>query len=79
MPSASRNEKLEALLAAKYELEGCDEGEKAECLRRFDSLLTPILAEHPNVSRYEILEAIGAAYRSYKAARLRSQSRRETL
>ena len=79
MSSGSRNESLEALLVAKYELECCEEGEKEDRLKTFDGLLAPILPNHSDVSRSDIVEAIGVAYRTYKAARIRAQRRRETI
>jgi len=79
MSSESRSEPLEALLAAKYELECCEDGEKAECSKRLENCIAEILQNHPRVSRAELIEAIGFKYREYKAARLRAQRRCETL
>ncbi|HYR59567.1 MAG TPA: hypothetical protein VEO95_13090 [Chthoniobacteraceae bacterium] len=79
MSSGSRNEALEALLESKYELECCEEGDKNECARRFENCVGAILADHPKVSRAELIEAIGPRYREFKAARLQAQHRRETL
>lgn len=78
MSSESRNEKLERLLAAKYELECCDEEEKALYLRNFERLLDESL-KGSNVSRFALTEAIRVAYIEYKRARAKSQRRRDTL
>jgi hypothetical protein len=78
MSSESRNEKLEQLLAAKYELECCDEEEKALYLANFERLLDETL-KGSNVSRFGLVEAIRAAYVDYKRARARSQRRRDTI
>lgn len=70
---------MEALLAAKYDLEFCEDGEKHEYMRRFEVCASSILNKHPHISRSQLIEAIGAKYREYKAARIRAQRRRETL
>lgn len=79
MSSESRNELLEKLLAAKYDLECCDDGEKGDVARHFESCIAEVLQSHPTISRSDLIEAIGFKYREYKAARLRAQRRRETL
>ena len=79
MPSGSRNEALECLLQAKYELECCEDGDKEHCMKAFDNCVSEILKTCPNVSRGELLEAISDRYREFKSARLRAQRRRETL
>jgi hypothetical protein len=78
MSSGSRNEKLETLLAAKYELECCDDDEKAAYLANYERLLDAAL-EGSNVSRFGLTEAIRAAYIDYKKARAKSQRRRDTI
>lgn len=79
MSSESRNELLESLLGAKYDLECCDDGEKGDAARHFESCVAEVLKSHPKISRLELIEAIGFKYREYKIARLRAQRRRETL
>lgn len=78
MSSATRNEKLERLLAARYELEYCDDEEKASYLANYERLLDDALRDS-NVSRFGLTEAIRTAYIDYKKARARSQRRRDTL
>ena len=78
MSLESRNEQLEGLLAAKYELECCDDDEKASYLANYERLLDKAL-ENSNVSRFGLTEAIRTAYIDYKKARVRSQRRRDTL
>ena len=79
MSSGSRNDALEALLESKYEPEFCEDGEKAECAKRFNKCVIAVSKEHPLVSRNELIEAIGERHREFKMARLRAQRRRETL
>lgn len=79
MSSASRSEPLEALLAAKYELECCEEAEKPECTAQQEACIAAVLRDHPKISRGDLIEAIGPRYREYRVARLRAQRRRETL
>lgn len=79
MSSASRNERLEALLAAKFELECCDDEEKAECLHQFEKLVADTLNAHPAVSKGDLIEAIAFKYHEYKAARAKAQRKKETL
>jgi len=79
MSSGSRNEELESLLEAKYELEFCEDGEKEACFKAFEQRISGILEMHPGISRSELIEAIGSRYREFKSARIRAQRRRETL
>jgi hypothetical protein len=79
MSSESRNETLEALLEAKYELEHCDDADKAEWAQKFDRVLADLLQKHPKLSRGDIVEAICFKYREYKASRVRFQRRRESI
>jgi len=78
MSSESRNEELEKLLAAKYELEFCDDDEKATYLANYERLLDKAL-ENSNVSRFGLTEAIRTAYIEYKRARAKSQRRRDSI
>jgi hypothetical protein len=78
MSSGTRNEKLERVLAAKYELECCDDEEKATYLLNYERLLDEVL-QGSNVSRFGLTEAIREAYIEYKKARAKSQRRRDTL
>jgi hypothetical protein len=78
MSSGTRNEKLERVLAAKYELECCDDDEKASYLSNYERLLDEVL-QGSNVSRFGLTEAIQQAYIDYKRARAKSQRRRDTL
>jgi hypothetical protein len=78
MSSGTRNEKLERVLAAKYELECCDDEEKASYLLNYERLLDEVL-QGSNVSRFGLTEAIRQAYIDYKKARAKSQRRRDTL
>jgi len=79
MSSESRNEQLEGILSAKFDLEHCDDEEKSECSKNLDRLISETLAIHPNVSRLDLIEAIRFKYREYKALRLKAQRRKETL
>ena len=79
MSLASRNEQLEAILAAKFDLECCSDNEKAECIDYLNRLLMELLAAHPKVSRDDLIEAISFKYNEYRAARIRAQRRTETL
>ena len=79
MSSASRNDLLEAILAAKFDLEHCEDEDKAACSRVFESRLSEVLRLHPTISRGDLIEAIAFKYREYKAARIKAQRRRETL
>ncbi len=79
MSLGTRNEKLERLLAAKYELECCcDDDEKAVYLSNFELLLDETLAGK-NISRSALIEALKFAYVEYRRERSRAQRRRETL
>ena len=79
MSSESRSEALETILAAKYELECCEDGEKGDCSAHLESCIAKVLEGNPGISRSDLIDAIGFKYREYKAARLRAQRRRETL
>lgn len=78
MSSESRNQKLERLLAAKYELECCDDDEKAMYLANYERLLDEVL-QNSNVSRFGLTEAIRPAYIEYRRSRVKSQRRRDTI
>lgn len=79
MCSASRNEQLERILTAKYDLECCDYEDKAECSAMFEKLISEALEAHPTVSRGDLIEAINFKYHEFKAARISAQRKRETL
>lgn len=79
MSSRSRNETLERILAAKYDLESCEDSKKASYAQELESLINGVLEKHPGLSRNDLLEAIALAYREYKAAQLNAQRRRMSL
>ena len=78
MSSPSRNEQLEKLLAAQYELESCDPQFKKECLTYFESLIDEVIAEH-NCSRTELIVALKSKMIEYRRAKLMAERRRQTL
>lgn len=65
MSSASRNEQLEALLAAQYALKTCDDSEKEIFYKRWNTLLDNCLSDHPGISRMDLVEAINSRYVEY--------------
>jgi len=79
MSSGSRNELLESLLAAKYDLDCCEDKEKAEMMAKLERVIQQVLVEHPTISRNDLLEGISDRYREYRAARIRAQRRRDSV
>ena len=76
MSSAQKNENLRAILAARYDLECCDDAEKAHYLKELNRLLDEVLEAKPSISRYSLLEALLPEYEDYRAGRRRAQRRR---
>ena len=71
----SRHPEVEAILQAWYELETCAGHEKTQRLRRFHALLDESLAkaEIKGVSKNELKELLGDAYREFKLAKRREE------
>jgi hypothetical protein len=66
--SLDRHELLSKILETKYELEICEERQKARLLANLNSLLDQAIGG-TNISRYELIEALRhrmAAYRSQR-------------
>ena len=55
---------LEAILAARYDYDTCDDTLKAETLSRYEKLADSVLRGTP-FSRYQLAEALAPRYREY--------------
>jgi len=69
MSSESRNEILETLLATRYAMVNCSESEKDAHARRFHEMVDLVLEKHPEVNRYDLLEAIRDKFIEYSRNR----------
>jgi hypothetical protein len=63
-----REERIEAILAAWYELQNCAPSETAKWSRQRDALLDAAIAGTRSC-RQELLEALGSRFNDYKLAR----------
>jgi len=68
----SRNPELEALLQAKYELDGSAEEQRDAFLRRYHALLDRAIVRSalPGLTRHEVEESLAGPYREFRRARL---------
>ena len=69
----SRNPKLEAYLAARWELEQCEPADKASRLQTLGEITRECLDQHRGISPQELAALTGDAYREY------SRTKREEL
>jgi hypothetical protein len=76
--SSERHDLLQKILAAKYDLEICEERAKARMLANLNALLDKALIGTTH-SRYELLEALGDKMADYRAARHRQENPWATL
>lgn len=65
----SNPEKLDRILAARYEAEYAEPNQKQELQAHVDALATEILAEHPRLSRWELMRLLQFRYSQYRIAR----------
>jgi hypothetical protein len=70
--SLERNELLTKILVAKYELEVCEESDKARLLANLNTLLDQAIGQR-NISHYELLEALRDRMIEYRAARKKQE------
>jgi hypothetical protein len=70
--SLDRHELLTKILQAKYELEICEERDKARRLANLNTLLDQAIGQR-NLSRYELLEALRDRMADYRAQRRRQE------
>jgi hypothetical protein len=70
--SLDRHELLSKILAAKYELEICEERHKARLLANLNSLLDQAIGD-TNLSRYELVEALHDRMREYRFQRRKQE------
>jgi hypothetical protein len=63
-----REERIEAILAAWYELVNCAPSERARCRDRRNALLDQAIAGTRSC-RQELLEALGPRFKDFKLAR----------
>lgn len=66
--SLDRHELLSKILAAKYELEVCEERDKARLLACLNRLLDDAIGQR-NLSRYDLLEALRDRMAEYRKQR----------
>jgi hypothetical protein len=71
----SRQPEIEAILQAWYDLETCAQSEKTQCLRKIHQLLDEAIAraDIKGVSRNELKELLGEAFREFKRAKKREE------
>jgi hypothetical protein len=74
----ARNPELEAILQARYDLETCEPGQKAECRACLDALILAALtkAGKKDLSPRAFIEVTAAAYQEFKLARKREERAR---
>jgi hypothetical protein len=74
----ARNPELEAILQARYDLETCEPGQKAECRVRLDALILEALAKagKEDLSPRTFIEVTARAYQEFKLARKREERTR---
>ncbi|MBM3832916.1 MAG: hypothetical protein FJ403_06525 [Verrucomicrobia bacterium] len=74
----ARNPKLEAILAARWEAEGCTPAEKAPKLAIVKQLVEQALVKARSDTAHwrELLAATESEYRDFRAERLKEQARR---
>jgi hypothetical protein len=74
----ARNPELEAILQARYDLETCEPGQKAECRARLDALILAALtkAGKKDLSPRALIEVTAVAYQEFKLARKRGERAR---
>lgn len=67
----ARNPELEAILQARYDLETCEPGQKAECRARLDAFIQAALtkAGKNDLSPRAFIEVTAEAYQEFKLAR----------
>lgn len=70
--SSDRHELLTKILTAKYELEICEERNKARLLANLNTLLDQAIGTR-NISRYELLEALRDRMGEYRTARRKQE------
>ena len=70
--SLDRHELLSRILAAKYELEICEERHKARLLANLNSLLDQAIGS-TNLSRYELTEALRNRMADYRSQRRKQE------
>ena len=70
--SLDRHELLSKILAAKYELEICEERHKAKLLANLNSLLDQAIGD-TNLSRYELVEALHDRMSAYRSQRRKQE------
>jgi hypothetical protein len=61
----SRNQKLEAYLTARWDLEQCEPAEMERKLQTLNEITLALLSEHPGVSPRELAAITNDAYREY--------------
>lgn len=67
---------LQEILEARYDLETCEEGQKAGALSRLNALLDDAIEGKP-YSREQLVEALGDRFREFRKAKRREESRRQ--
>ncbi|MGO9201500.1 MAG: hypothetical protein ACLQM8_13335 [Limisphaerales bacterium] len=69
---------MEAILQARYDLETCEPGQKAECRARLDALILAALAKagKKDLSPRAFIEVTAVAYQEFKLARKREERAR---
>jgi len=70
--SLDRHELLSRILQAKYELEVCEERDKARMLANLNGLLDQAIGTR-NISRYELLEALRDRMAGYRNAKRKQE------
>jgi len=70
--SSEKHDLLAKILNAKYELEVCDEKNKAKLLASLNTLLDQAIGNR-NLSRYELLEALRDRMADHRAARKKQE------
>jgi hypothetical protein len=70
--SSERNDLLSKILQSKYELEICEERDKARLLANLNSFLDEAIGTR-NLSRYELLEALKHRMADYRAIRKKQE------
>lgn len=70
--SLDRHELLSKILQAKYELEICEERDKARLLANLNTLLDQAIGQR-NLSRYDLIEALRDRMSQFRKARRKQE------
>jgi len=70
--SSEKHDLLSKILNAKYELEVCEEKNKARLLANLNALLDQAIGKR-NTSRYELIEALRDRMAEYRIARRKQE------